>query len=182
MISTLQEINMIAVSPRRRLKIDTYIVRHIVWIYSTIHFQISQIQPTYPALGGYVLGCVYHLSKVRNAFQYPLSKRVYKRLPKRVSRVVAFITELYREYESRGRPCLSLRSCIAQFDPRVPLCRSVRDINTFQNDFAFIISTETCFWLKRVSDRTFYGVSNPLIKTALRLSSAKITLKVVWKP
>ena len=25
------------------------------------------------------------------------------------------------------------------------------------------------------------GVSNPLIKTALRLSSAKITLKVVWK-
>ena len=25
------------------------------------------------------------------------------------------------------------------------------------------------------------GISNPLIKTALRLSSAKITLKVVWK-
>ena len=25
-------------------------------------------------------------------------------------------------------------------------------------------------------------VSNPLIKTALRLSSTKITLKVVWKP
>ena len=26
------------------------------------------------------------------------------------------------------------------------------------------------------------GLSNPLIKTALRLSSAKIILKVVWKP
>ena len=68
-----------------------------------------------------------------------------------------------------------------------PLRRSVGDINAFQNNFAFIISTETCFWLKRVSDGTFFsafqkGVSNPLIKTALRLSSAKITLKVVWKP
>ena len=50
-------------------------------------------------------GCVYHLSQVRNTFQYPLSKRVCKRLPKHVSRVVAFIIELYREYESRGRPC-----------------------------------------------------------------------------
>ena len=27
-------------------------------------------------------------------------------------------------------------------------------IKAFQNNFAFIISTETCFWLKRVSDRT----------------------------
>ena len=150
-------------------------------------------------------------------------------------------------------------------------------VKAFQNNFAFIISTETCFWLKRVSDRTlavfssletrfnthnqiairnafrnaflelsrlssifqyreyesrgrlchcgaalrnfiqntafkgvskqlsvyhlyrsvflaqtrirspFFstfqkGVSNPIIKTALRLSSAQITLKVVWKP
>ena len=60
-------------------------------------------------------------------------------------------------------------------------------IYAFQNDFAFIISTETCFWLKRVTDRDFFsafqkGFSNPLIKTALRLSSPKITLKVVWKP
>ena len=145
-------------------------------------------------------------------------------------------------------------------------------VKAFQNNFAFIISTETCFWLKRVSDRTLAvfssletrfnthnqiatrnaflelsrlssislyreyeecqecfhfgaalrnfirktmhlkrfktalrlsplqkrvsgsnafqiavfsafqkGVSNPINKTALRLSSAKITLKVVWK-
>ena len=42
-------------------------------------------------------------------------------------------------------------------DPYTPL--SVGDINAFQNNFTFIISTETCFWLKRVSDRTFFGVS-----------------------
>ena len=64
------------------------------------------------------------------------------------------------------RKALSLRSCIAQFYPwsrdhegRTRLRRSVRDINTFQNDFAFIISTETCFWLKRVTDHTFFSVS-----------------------
>ena len=28
-------------------------------------------------------------------------------------------------------------------------------VKAFQNNFAFIISTETCFWLKRVSDRTW---------------------------
>ena len=43
--------------------------------------------------------------KSRNTFQYPLSKRVCKRLSKRLSRVAAFIIKLYREYESRGRPC-----------------------------------------------------------------------------
>ena len=64
------------------------------------------------------------------------------------------------------RKALSLRSCIAQFYPwsrghvgRSPLRRSVRDIKAFQNDFAFIISTETCFWLKRIPDCTFFGVS-----------------------
>ena len=97
-----------------------------------------------------------------------------------------------REYEPRGRPC-QLRSCIVQFYPlsryhvgRAPLRRSVGDIKSFQNDFAFIISTETCFWLKRVTDRSFFGVSErlskPLIKAALGLSFAKITLKVIWKP
>ena len=73
----------------------------------------------------------------------------------------------------------ALRSLIRR---HMPLRRSVRDVKAFQNNFAFIISTETCFWLKRVSDRTFFGVSNPLIKTAFRLSSAKITVKVLWKP
>ena len=43
--------------------------------------------------------------KSRNTFQYPLSKRVCKRLMKRLSRVVAFIIELYREHESRRRHC-----------------------------------------------------------------------------
>ena len=50
------------------------------------------------------------------------------------------------------------RSCRA----RTFTYRSVGDINTFQNDFVFIISTETCFWLKRVTDRTFSGVSERL--------------------
>ena len=50
----------------------------------------------------------------------------------------------------------------------MPLRRSVGDIKAFQNNFAFIISTETGFWLKRISDHTFFGVSdqgifNPLI-------------------
>ena len=66
------------------------------------------------------------------------------------------------------RKALSLRSCIAQFDPwscrdhvgRAPLRRSVRDINTFQND-CVIISTETCFWLKHVSNHTFFWRFSP---------------------
>ena len=63
----------------------------------------------------------------------------------------------YREYESRGRPChcaAALRSLIRR---HMPLRRLVGDIKAFQKNFAFIISTETCFWLKRVSDRTFFG-------------------------
>ena len=101
-----------------------------------------------------VNGCVYHLSQVRNTFQYPLSKGVCKRLPKRLSRVVAFIIELYREYESGGRPC-HYATWSRDHVGRAPLRRSLGDINAFQNDFAFLISTETCFWLKRVTDRTF---------------------------
>ena len=63
--------------------------------------------------------------------------------------------------------------------------RNTMHLNAFQNSFAFISSTEACFWLKRVQIALFSAfekqVSNPLIKTALRLSSAKITLKVVLK-
>ena len=33
-------------------------------------------------------------------------------------------------------------------------------VKAFQNNFAFIISTETCFWLKRVSDRTLVVFSS----------------------
>ena len=36
-------------------------------------------------------------------------------------------------------------------------------VKAFQNNFAFIISTETCFWLKRVSDRTLAVF--PLLET-----------------
>ena len=83
------------------------------------------------------------------------------------------------------RKALSLRSCIAQFDPwsrdhvgRAPLRRSVGDINAFQNDFVFIISLQ-----KHVSGSNVFqialflafrkGVSNPLIKTALRFIIGK---------
>ena len=37
---------------------------------------------------------------------------------------------------------------------------AVGDIKAFQNNFAFIMSSETCFWVKRVSDHTFFGVSD----------------------
>ena len=49
---------------------------------------------------------------------------------------------------SREEGLVTLRSCIAQFDPQSrdhvghkPLRRSVRDIKAFQNNFAFIIAT-----------------------------------------
>ena len=45
--------------------------------------------------------------------------------------------------------------------PRTPMTpiyiyMSVGDTKAFQNNFAFIISIETCLWLKRVSVRTFW--------------------------
>ena len=58
----------------------------------------------------------------------------------------------YREYESRGRLChcgAALRNFI----------RNTMHLKAFQNSFAFITSTEACFWLKRVSDRPFFRVS-----------------------
>ena len=39
--------------------------------------------------------------KLENTFQYPLSKRVCKRLQKHLSQVVAFIIELYGWYSRR---------------------------------------------------------------------------------
>ena len=85
----------------------------------------------------------------------------------------------YREYEE-CQECFHCGAALRNF------IRNTMYLNTFQNSFAFITSTEACFWLKRVQIALFSafqkGVSNPIIKTALRLSSAKITLKVVWKP
>ena len=41
-----------------------------------------------------------------------------------------------------------------------------RIVKAFQNNFALIISTETCFWLKRVSDRTLAVLSSfPRVET-----------------
>ena len=97
------------------------------------------------------LGCIF-LS--RNSFQYPQSNRDSKRVSKRLSRVVAFIIDfsVSRVYESRGRLChcgAALRNFI----------RNTMHLKAFQNSFAFITSTEACFWLKRVSDRPFFRVS-----------------------
>ena len=90
-------------------------------------------------------------------------------------------------------PChcaAALRSSTRRAEMHVghmPLRRSVGDIG---------VSKQLCVYhlylQKHVSVSNAYqivlfsafqtGISNPLIKTALRLSSAKITLKVVWKP
>ena len=65
----------------------------------------------------------------------------------------------YREYDSPGRLCqcgAALRNFI----------RNTMHLKAFQISFAFITSTETCYWLKHVSDRPFSafekGISNPL--------------------
>ena len=55
----------------------------------------------------------------------------------------------YREYGSPGMFChcgAALRNFI----------RNTMHLKAFQNSFAFITSTEACFWLKRVSDRPFF--------------------------
>ena len=105
------------------------------------------------------LGCIFLF---RNSFQYPLSNRHSKRVSKRLSRVVAFIIDLSVSRVWLARNVLSLRSCITQF------IRNTMHLKAFQNSFAFITSTEACFWLKRVSDRPFSefqkGVSSPIIK------------------
>ena len=64
------------------------------------------------SIGNEKMGAFITFPKSRNTFQYPLSKRVCKRLSKRLSRVVAFIIELSRVRVARK--ALSLRSCIAQ--------------------------------------------------------------------
>ena len=119
-----------------------------------------------------VKGCVYHLSQVRNTFQYPLSKRVYMQTPSemRFSSCCVYHWTLSRVRVERK--ALSLRSCIAQFYPwsrdhvgRAPLRRSVGDINTFQNESCVSKAFQITLFL--VFQR---GISNPLIKTALRFN------------
>ena len=59
-------------------------------------------------------GCILLFPKSRNSFQYPQSKRVWKRL----SRVVAFIIDLSVSRVRVTRKALSLRCFIAQFHPK----------------------------------------------------------------
>ena len=114
------------------------------------------------------LGCIFLF---RNSFQYPQSKRYCIRNAFLELLRLSSISQ-YGEYESSGRLChcgAALRNFI----------RNTMHLKAFQNNFAFITSTE------RVSGSNAYqialfsafekGVSNPLIKTAE-------TLKVVWKP
>ena len=107
-----------------------------------------------------------------------------------------FLSCVYHQTLSRvrvERKTLSLRSCIAQFYPwsrdhvgRAPLCRSVGDIMPFETTLRLSsvqkhVSGSNALQIALFS-ASLKGFSNPLIKTALRLSFAKITLKVVWKP
>ena len=104
--------------------------------------------------------------------------------------------DYYRECESGGRPChcaaalrsLTRRAEISCRAHRTRLVGSVGDNKGVSKTTSRLSSLH-----KRVSGSNAYqialfsafqkGVSNPLIKTALRfISSAKITLKVVWKP
>ena len=121
------------------------------------------------------LGCIFLF---RNSFQYPQSNRDSKRVSKHLSRVVAFIIDFSVSRVRVTRKALSLRSCIAQFHPKH---------NAVKGSFKRALRLSPL--QKRVSGSNAYqialfsafqkGVSNPIIKTALRLSSAKITLKVV---
>ena len=57
----------------------------------------------------------------------------------------------YREYEE-CQECFHCGAALRNF------IRNTMHLNAFQNSFAFISSTEACFWLKRVSDRPFFRV------------------------
>ena len=80
-----------------------------------------------------------------------------------------------------ARNVLSLRICIAQFHPKHNAFKGVSKQLCVYHLFRSVFLSQT-----RIRSPFFSafqkGVSNPIIKTALRLSSAKITLKVVWKP
>ena len=121
------------------------------------------------------LGCIFLF---RNSFQYPQSNRDSKRVSKRLSRVVAFIIDLSVS-RVRGMPgMLSLRSCIAQFHPKHNAFKGV-----LKQLGVYLLYRNVFLAQSRIRSPFFpafqKGVSNPIIKTALRLSSAKITLKVV---
>ena len=126
------------------------------------------------------LGCIF---LCRNSFQYPQSNRDSKRVSKRLSRVVAFIIDFSVSRVRVTRKALSLQSsCIAQFHPKHNAFKGVSKLTALRlSPLQKRVSGSNAYQIALFS--AFQkGVSNPIIKTALRLSSAKITLKVVWKP
>ena len=120
------------------------------------------------------LGCIFLF---RNSFQYPQSNRDSKRVSKRLSRVVAFIIDFSVSRVRITRKALSLRSCIAQFHPKHNAFKGVSKQLCVYHLYRSVFLAQT-----RNQIALFSAFLNPIIKTALRLSSAKITLKVVWKP
>ena len=125
------------------------------------------------------LGCIFLF---RNSFQYPQSKHYSKRVSKRpFSSCCVYHRSLSIASTSLyGRLChcgAALRNFI----------RNTMHFKAFQNRLCVYHLYRNVFLAQTRIRSPFFpafqkGVSNPLIKIALRLSSAKITLKVVWKP
>ena len=99
--------------------------------------------------------------KSTNTFQYPLSKRVYKRLSKHLSRVCY----IYHRTLSRvrvERKALSLRSLHCAVWPCIMLGtrgRRYKGVQSFKTTLRLSSLQKRCFWVKRVSDHNFFGVS-----------------------
>ena len=96
------------------------------------------------------LGCIFLFITRFNTHNQIAIRNAFRNAFLELSRLSSI--SQYREYESRGRLChcgAALRNFI----------RNTMHLKVFQNSFAFITSTEACFWLKRVSDRPFFRVS-----------------------
>ena len=88
------------------------------------------------------LGCIFLFrNSFRNAFRNAFLE---------LSRLSSI--SQYREYGSPGMFCHCGAAALRTF------IRNTMHLKAFQNSFAFITSTEACFWLKRVSDRPFFRV------------------------
>ena len=109
--------------------------------------------------------CVYHLYRnvflAQTRFRYHLGcinsfPNAFRNAFLELSRLSSI--SQYREYEE-CQECFHCGAALRNF------FRNTIHLNAFQNSFAFISSTEACFWLKRVSDRPFSafekGVSIP---------------------
>ena len=156
-----------------------FLLGHIVKAFKTT-LRLSSLQKRVFGSNAYQIapGCIFLF---KNSFQYPQSNRYSKRLSKCLSRVVVFIIDLSVSRVRVARNALSLRSCIAQFHPKHNAFKGVSKQLCVYHLYRTVFLAQS-----RIRSPFFSafqkGVSNPIIKTALRLSSAKITLKVVWKP